>query len=46
MFPTKPEQCVRRQGFWDRCLPELREGLAHLLVLIMRRICGEASAAF
>ncbi len=37
---------VRRQGFWDRWLPELREGLAHLVGLIMRRICGEASVAF
>ncbi|WP_107893485.1 IS66 family insertion sequence element accessory protein TnpB [Rhodovulum imhoffii] len=36
---------VRRQGFWDRWLPELREGLAHLVGLIMRRIFGEASAA-
>ncbi len=35
---------VRCQGFWDRWLPELREGLAHLFGLIMRRICGEASA--
>jgi membrane-bound lytic murein transglycosylase MltF len=37
---------VRRQGFWDRRRPELREGLAHLVVLIMRPICGEASAGF
>ena len=37
---------VRRRGFWDRWPPELREGLAHLLGLIMRRICGEASVAF
>jgi hypothetical protein len=38
--------CVRRQGFWDRWRPDLREGLAHLVGLIMRRIFGEASAAF
>ncbi len=37
---------VRRQGFWDRWPPELREDLAHLVGLIMRRICGEASAGF
>ena len=37
---------VRRQGFWDRWLPELREDLAHQVIAIMRRICGEASAAF
>ncbi|WP_371229816.1 hypothetical protein, partial [Roseovarius sp. 2305UL8-3] len=37
---------VRRQGFWDRWRPELREGLAHLVVVIMRRICGGASVAF
>lgn len=37
---------VRRQGFWDRWLPDLREGLAHPVVLIMRRICHEASVAF
>ena len=39
-------ESVRRQGFWDRRRPELREGLAHLVVLIMRPICGEASAGF
>lgn len=37
---------VRRQGFWDRWQPYLREGLADLVVLIMRRVCGEASAGF
>ncbi|WP_224826210.1 acyltransferase, partial [Cognatishimia sp. MH4019] len=37
---------VRRQGFWDRWAPELREDLAHLVGLIMRPICGEASAVF
>ena len=37
---------VRSQRFWDRWLPDLREGLAHLVGLIMRRICGEASAGF
>jgi hypothetical protein len=44
--PTGPDFSVRRQGFWDRWMPELREDLAHLVRLIMRRICGEASAAF
>ena len=37
---------VRRQGFWDRWLPELIEGVAHLVAVIMRRHCGEASAGF
>lgn len=37
---------VRGQGFCARCWPELREDLAHLFGLIMRRICDEASAAF
>ena len=37
---------VRRQGFWDRWAPELREDLAYLVYMIMRRICGEASAGF
>lgn len=40
------EKAVRRQGFWDRWWRELRECLAHLVGLIMRRICGEASGAF
>ena len=39
-------QAVRRQCFWDRLRPDLREGLALLVGLIMRRICGEASAGF
>jgi hypothetical protein len=43
---TSAPMGVRRQGFWDRWLPDLRECLAHLIGLIMRRICGEASAAF
>ena len=37
---------VRRQGFWDRWLRDLREGQAHLSGLIMRRICGESNVAF
>ncbi|MEO1108946.1 MAG: hypothetical protein AAFX90_13590 [Pseudomonadota bacterium] len=37
---------VRRQGFWDRRLPVLREDLAHLFGLIMWQICGEGSAGF
>ena len=36
---------VRRQGFWDRWRRDLREGLSHLVGLIMRRICGEENAA-
>ena len=41
-----PPKHVRRQGFWDRWAPELREDLAYLIHMIMRRICGEASAGF
>jgi len=37
---------VRRQGFWDQWRPELRESLAHLVALIMRRVRGDASVAF
>jgi len=37
---------VRRQGFWDQRLPKLRESLAHLVGLIMRRAGGDASVAF
>jgi putative transposase len=37
---------VRRQGFRDQWLPKLRESLAHLVGLIMRRAGGDASGAF
>ena len=37
---------VRRQGFWDRWRRDLREGLAHLVGLIMRRMrCWRAAGA-
>ncbi len=36
---------VRRQGFWDQRRPKLRESLAHLVVLIMRRVVCDASVA-
>ena len=36
---------VRRQGFWDQCGPKLRERLAHLVGLIMRRAGDDASVA-
>jgi 6-phosphogluconate dehydrogenase len=39
-------QIVRRQGFRDQWLPKLRESLAHLVGLIMRRAGGDASGAF
>lgn len=42
---TKSKQSVRRQGFWDQWRPKLRESLAHLIGLIMRRAGGDASAA-
>ena len=37
---------VRRQGLWNQWRPKLRESLAHLVGLIMRRAGGDASAAF
>lgn len=36
---------VRRQSFWNQELPKLRESLAHLVGLIMRRAGGDASVA-
>ncbi len=36
---------VRRQGFLDQWLRKLRESLAHLFGLIMRRAGGDASVA-
>lgn len=36
---------VRRQGFWNQWRPKLRESLAHLVGLIMRRAVGDASVA-
>jgi integrase len=39
-------EAVRRQGFWNQWLPKLRESLAHLVCLIMRRSGGDASVAF
>ena len=37
---------VRRQGFGNQWRPNLRESLAHLVGLIMRRAGGDASVAF
>jgi hypothetical protein len=42
--PDLASATVRRRGFWNRWPPEQREDLAHLVGLIMRRVCGEASA--
>ena len=42
---TIPRRAVRRQGFWDQWRPKLRESLAHLVGLIMRRAGGDASVA-
>jgi hypothetical protein len=39
------QHSVRRQGFWDQWRPKLRESLAHLFGLIMRRAGGDASVA-
>ncbi len=36
---------VRRQSFWVQRSPELRECLAHLVGLIMRRVGCDASGA-
>ena len=36
---------VRRQGFWNQGRPKLRESLAHLVDLIMRRAVCDASVA-
>jgi hypothetical protein len=36
---------VRGQGFWDQERPNLRESLAHLVGLIMRRAGCDASVA-
>ena len=36
---------VRRQGFWVHVRPKLRERLAHLIGIIMRRVACDASVA-
>ncbi|PYG25063.1 hypothetical protein C8N36_13713 [Pelagimonas varians] len=38
-------QIVRRQSFWVQRRPKLRETLAHLVGLIMRRVACDASGA-
>jgi hypothetical protein len=45
MPTTDLEPGVRRQGFWNQWRPKLRESLAHLFGLIMRRAVGDASVA-
>ena len=42
----KDVNAVRRQGFWNRWQLKLRESLAHLVGLIMRRAVCDASVAF
>ena len=37
---------VRRQSFWNQRRLKLRESLAHLVGIIMRRAGGDASVAF
>ncbi|PUB11230.1 uncharacterized protein DUF4102, partial [Yoonia sediminilitoris] len=39
-YETAHRLSVRRQGFWDQERPNLRESLAHLFGLIMRRAGG------
>ncbi|WP_299691432.1 hypothetical protein, partial [uncultured Tateyamaria sp.] len=43
-WPEIEEKPVRRQGFWCQWRPKLRESLAHLVGLMMRRAVGDASA--
>ena len=38
-------QSVRRQNIWNQERRNLRAYLAHLVEYIMRRVCGDASAA-
>ena len=48
LFPERLEDWiddVRRQGIWNQDRRNLRECLAHLVDRIMRRVCGDASAA-
>jgi hypothetical protein len=40
-----PTSSVRRQGFWNQEQLKLRESLAHLVGLIMRRVVCDASGA-
>ena len=42
-FPTINP--VRRQSFWNQWRFKLRESLAHLVCVIMRRVCCDASVA-
>ena len=48
--PAFREACrhriVRRQSFWNQRRLKLRESLAHLVGIIMRRAGGDASVAF
>ena len=39
-------RAVRRQSFWNQRRLKLRESLAHLVGIIMRRAGGDASVAF
>ena len=42
----KGRSSVRRQSFWNQEQLKLRESLAHLVGLIMRRVVCDASVAF
>lgn len=46
MGDIKLESVVRRQGFWDRWPLDQREDLAHLISVIVQRLCDEANAEF
>ena len=43
--PFKMVKVVRRQNFWVHVQPKLRERLAHLICIIMRRVACDASGA-
>ena len=45
MAACRSHRSVRRQGFWNQGRPKLRESLAHLVDLIMRRAVCDASVA-
>lgn len=46
LHSVEAEMVVRRQGFWNQERLKLSESLAHLVSVIMRRVCCDASVAF
>lgn len=45
LFWSRRSVIVRRQSLWNQRRPELRESLAHLVGVIMRRVACDASVA-